>query len=189
MLSRKYLSDYIVVSDRDAKGRQHLRREYVGKRFRFRAAGEELARLKRSVAALAFACVPVCLIPLLLNVPIIRRGAVMFPLAMTVLPVGGLCVCAVRALLGRDGFTREERDGIAGRIAPWSFLLLVLTGASLIAQLVYYFSGAAAAADVPVTVCTLLLAVLGGFLFSRRRAFEMEEQTADQPVSHSESCE
>ena len=189
MSSRKYISDYIVVSDRDAKGRSHLRRVYVGKRYRFRAGGEELARSKRSVAALAFACVPVCLIPLALNVPIIGRGSVMFPLAMCVLPVGGLCVCAVRALRGRDGFTREEKDGIAGRIAPWSFLLLLLTGASLIAQIVYYCSGSASAADIPVTLSTLLLAALGALLFSRRRAFEMEEQTADQPVSHSESCE
>ena len=189
MSSRKYVSDYIVVSDRDAKGRRHLRREYVGRRYRFRASGGELARSKRGIAALAFVCVPVCLIPLALNVPIIYRGAVMFPLAMAVLPVGALCVCAVRALRGTDGFTREEKDAIAGRIAPWSFFLLLLTAASLIAQLVYYGSGSAAAADVPVTLSTLALAVLGGLLFSRRRAFEMEEQTADQPVSHSESCE
>ena len=189
MSSRKYVSDYIVVRNSDAGGKAQLRRIYVGKRYRFRASGEELARSKRSVAALAFAGVPVCLVPLALNVPIIYRGSGMFPLAISVLPVGGLCLCAARALRGRDGFTREEKDAISGRIAPWSFFLMLLACWSLIAQLVYYCSGGAAAADIPVTVSTLLLAALGGLLFSRRRAFEMEEETADQPVSHSESCE
>ena len=187
MATKKYVSDYRPVFETDANGRVRQRYEYIGPYFGYRLGGEALRREKKRCAALALCCVPLLIVPLSVTGPIIRRGGVMAPLAFGVLPVAKLLFCTLRALGGKDRFTRREKDAVAGQLAPWSFALLFLCALSLVFQVRFWLSGEGTAADLAVSLSTLGLCVPAALLFSRRRSLEMEEERADNADSYGEN--
>ena len=179
MRNRKYLNAYTFQNVTGSDGRLHTIAIYTGSTFYFRAKPEKLRRSKIACACAALVCCAAVLVPLIIITPVIRVWYVMLPLILALLPVLEISLCVGRALAAKKPVTREQKDRIDGRLAPWSIALLALSALSIIGQAVYYIRSGFLSGDLPVSVCTLVLAAAAAFLLAERGAFKMDGDAPD----------
>ena len=171
----KYAEDYHLDNITDRRGRLRTVSVYHGPYFRFLADAGTVERAKRLFPALSLLCLCAALAPLLMDARMTHSWYVLLPLALGLLPVAYLLMGAWRLLRAGELVTREHKDKLYDRFTGWSTVLLMLSALSLLGQAVYYLREPFEAANLPVTLCTLVLIASGAVLFTRRKALMMEQ--------------
>ena len=170
---KKYAEDYRLDNNTDRNGRLRTVSVYHGPYFRFLADAGTVERAKRLFPALSLLCLCAVLAPLLMDARMTHSWYVLLPLVLGLFPAAYLLMGAWRLLRAGELVTREHRDKLYDRFAGWSMVLLILSALSLLGQAVYYLREPFEAANLPVTLCTLVLIASGAVLFTRRKALMM----------------
>ena len=179
LVSKKYVGDYRLENVPDRRGKLKTVPVYRGPLFRFKAEEGTLKKAKKRVFLLAVLITTALLAVMLLHAEMLSRIYVVMPLVLCFLPTVLLWMGLYDLSTAGNAVPRDKSDRIHNRFAGWSVALAVLAVLSLIGQLTAYVGGADFA-DLPVTVCTVIVCVCA-FLVSRGKDdLAMEMIPADQ---------
>ena len=164
-MAKKYIAYYTLQEVTDPAGRKSRQVPvYSGPLFRFLLAGKELTVAKRVFSLLTILGAVGVAASLMTNAPCARKWYVMFPLALSLLPLflqGESCFLFWRA---KEPLKREQRDKIEKRTvvtAAFSAFLSAFSLAGHIVFMLYYQESMSdavyllGAADL--LICSLLL--------------------------------
>ena len=131
-MAKKYIADYTLQEVTDpAGGKSRQVPVYSGPLFRFLLAGKELTAAKRVFSLLTILSAAGVAASLMTNAPCARKWYVMFPLALSLLPLflqGESCFLFWRA---KEPLKREQRDKIEKRTVVTAAFSAFLSAFSL----------------------------------------------------------
>ena len=157
---RKFLKDYEIRREPQADGKVKKVRVYVGLYYRFTAAPEEVAQVRRRLPWLLLAQAVTLLLPMLFPSQVVKPWYVLMPHIAAWLPLLLLLEPAWLLKKAKTQVERQESEILYDRFAGASLFLMVFT----------FWSAAGALA----TALLILAAAVSTRVFACRKQLKME---------------
>lgn len=171
---RKFLKDYEIRQEPQADGKVKKVRVYVGLYYRFTAAPEEVAQVRRRLPWLLLAQAVTLLLPMLFPSQVVKPWYVLMPHIAAWLPLLLLLEPAWLLKKAKTQVERQESEILYDRFAGASLFLMVFTFWSAAGALGVLFSQGLAWRDALATVLLILAAAVSTRVFACRKQLKME---------------
>lgn len=171
---RKYAKDYeIEYVSVPGKKRERPVRIYVGPYFRFKAAPEQVSRLKWLYLVGLLLIAALLVVPMYLDCAFTRTWYVAGPAVGAWIPLLLAAGATWRLWTAGEQVNREHHDLLVDRMGGASLFLMALCSITVIACVIALMQTTAEPRDTVVCGCYLAAAVVSVVLFSRRKGLEM----------------
>lgn len=175
MASKKYLKDYTLTPEVNAKGRLRPVASYAGDYFRFTAwSGDVRAARQRYLLLGIPAGVILFLLLYFSGVFDWNHRWLVLPIAFNVIPAFGTGMGIGRFCTAPEKMTRKLRDKICDRLPPFSLFLMIFSFLSLASAVtLLILTGITVPAGL-YALGTLILLVLSVLIFAQRKILATE---------------
>lgn len=176
MARNRYIGDYRLVEQIDARGRVKTTYEYIGPDYRFVSGWQEAARAGRKALILCAAGAAAFLAALLPGSDVTHRWFVSMPFVIAIVPLvmtGDLILSMPRK---ESPLEHRQADRMSNRYPAAVLFLTVLCAISLLGALgSMIFSGTASPADAVFCLFAAVCCACGVMLFALRHSFRTEK--------------
>lgn len=177
MVSKKYIQDYILEYVPNKRGVLKPVPKYKGKEFCFEHDEQTVKKAKWFLAVMLVLGTFFYLVPLLMeSIPCMRKYYVLVPYVAMVFPVFFAFCGEYNILTAKGQITRERRDKAQPKLKASCFLVMFMSVASLVGQIVFVAKNGFAKRCIPVFVCTLGCLVCYFVAFLRCKDVTMKEK-------------
>jgi len=159
LVSRKYIKDYERRTVTGPNGRKKTEFVYQGDWYTFLEKEETVQRVKKRYYLLTLLCVALYLAVMFMNAPCSHVNYVIMPFAIIAFPLYFVIKGCLRLHSARGKINREHRDKIENRLSLWLGLMLIFSGASVIAHIACFVLNGAVFLDVLNLAFTLAILV------------------------------
>ena len=182
MASKKYLKDYTLTPEVNAKGRLRPVASYTGDYFRFTAyeGAVKAARLRYLLFGIPAAVLLFLLLYFSGVIDWDHRWLVL-PIAFNAVPAFGVGMGIGRFCTAPEQMTRKLRDKICDRLPAFSLFFLVFSFLSLAAAVGNLILSGASAGALLYALDTLVLFVLSVLIFAQRKILATETVDPQAP--------
>ena len=178
MAINRYVKDYRIVEEFNARGRVKTSYEYIGEPYYFTADKKEVsAAKKKSIAACvaAWICFIAALIPVSVSMHTLYIAV---PFAFAALPLGILTDLIASVFSLKEPLEHRQADRLNVRFPLLTLSIMVLDGMALLGILINLIRGIApAAGDAVFIPCAAALWACGGFAFRQRAKLAAQSRT------------
>lgn len=171
---RKFLKDYEIRREPQADGKVKKVRVYVGLYYRFTAAPEDVALVRRRLPWLLLAQAVTLLLPMLFPSQVVKPWYVLMPHIAAWLPLLLLLEPAWLLRKAKTQVERQESEILYDRFAGASLFLMVFTFWSAAGALGVLFSQGFSWSGALATVFLILAAAVSTRVFACRKQLRME---------------
>ena len=175
MRSKRYLKDYQLTPEVDAKGHLSPVASYIGSYHRFTAEPETLERAKRAYMILTAAAVVLLFLQLWYTDLMDReRRFLILPMAFNIFPAFGTVMGVLRLRSAPEQMTLKQRDRICNRLPAFSLGFMIFSILSLAATAAQLCLHGVTLPTALYCADALVLSVLTVFVFRLRRILKTE---------------
>lgn len=176
MARKKYIRDYRLVETIDERGRIRSDYEYIGSDYFYVLGAASVRKDKKAVLTAVVVGWLAFIGALIPSASGMRALYVALPFLFAAVPLGIVTDTLLSSAPAEEPLRHQQADMLENRYPPAALCAAILPAAALVGQIVRLLLGAGNGGDLIFCLCAAVLAVCGGFAFSRRGRFLCREK-------------